>query len=225
MDKDLRESSLYKNKWGENEQLSLLRFIIMWLLVFALFFNGARLLVADYGWVTVDGRSMYQTLQHGDNLLMKKVENADDLEHGEIIVIYVGDYEECDRVAGGYLIKRLIAKEGDSVKCENEQVYVCYAGTTEWKRIDEPYAYYQDNSEVYNFDVYVVGEGEIFFLGDNRKNSTDSRYYEWREGKCHLRDRLYRSEDVVGYVPSWALKKKALFEKFFSVQEFLNKFR
>ena len=225
MNKDLRESSLYKNKWGENEQLSLLRFIIMWLLVFALFFNGARLLVADYGWVTVDGSSMCQTLQSGDNLLTKRVENADDLERGAIIVVYVGEYEECRDVQGGYLIKRLIAKEGDRVKCENEQVYILYAGEEEWRRVDEPYAYYGNPSDVYDFKEYTVGEGEIFFLGDNREYSRDSRYYEWKEGKCHLKDRLYRSEDVVGYVPDWALEKSTLFEKFFSIQDFLNKVR
>ena len=225
MSKELRESPLYKSKFEESEEVSLFRFIVIWLIVFVLLFNGARLMVSNYGWVTVDGSSMCQTLQSRDNLLTKKVENADDLERGAIIVVYVGGYEECRDVKGGYLIKRLIAKEGDKVKCENEQVYILYAGEEEWKKVDEPYAYYGNPSEVYDFKEYTVGEGEIFFLGDNREYSRDSRYYEWKQGKCHLKDRLYRSEDVVGYVPSWALEKSALFEKFFSVQHFLNKIR
>ena len=225
MNKELQESVLYKKRHETDENGDLLRFILVWLIVLALFLNAMTLLTSNFGWVTVDGSSMYKTLQNGDNLLTKKVANADGLQHGDIIVVYVGDYEECKDVTGKYLIKRLIGKAGDKVKCVDEQVYICYAGTQEWVELNEPYAYYGNSHDIYDFEEYTVGEGEIFFLGDNREYSRDSRYYEWAEGKCHLKDRLYKSEDVVSVVPKWALGKSAFFEKIFSFQQKMTKFR
>ena len=225
MNKELKKSELYKMRHEADGGGELLRFILVWLIVLALFLNAMSLLTSNFGWVTVDGSSMYKTLQNGDNLLTKKVTNADELQHGDIIVVYVGDYEECKDVAGKYLIKRLIGKEGDKIKCVEEQVYICYAGTQEWVELDEPYAYYGNSADVYDFAEYTVGEGEIFFLGDNREYSRDSRYYEWAEGKCHLRDRLYKSKDVVSVVPKWALEKSAFFEKVFAFQQKMTKVR
>lgn len=70
-------------------------------------------------------------------------------------------------------------------------------------KLYEPYAYYAYD---YGFALYEMGEGEIFFLGDNRTNSKDSRY---KEGDSHFSDRLYKATDVYGVVPDWAIKYKA----------------
>jgi len=44
----------------------------------------------------------------------------------------------------------------------------------EWQPLYEPYAYYTDRNG-YDFGEYVLQKDEVFFLGDNRNHSTDSR--------------------------------------------------
>ena len=113
----------------------------------------------------------------------------------------------------------MIAKENDKVKCENGQIYICYDGTSNWVRLEESYAYYGKGDlykSYYDFTTYTVGEGEVFFLGDNRSSagsSVDSRY---AEGKSHLKDSLYKETDIVGYVPKWSLNNKWLGNVFLS---------
>ena len=108
-----------------------------------------------------------------------------------------------------YIIKRLIAMEGDKVRCTDGQVEICYAGTTEYVVLEETYAYYFRPMEEYDFAEYLVGEGEIFFLGDNRNNSMDSRY---NEGYSHLKDSLYTFDEIYGIVPDWAVKYRKVFD-------------
>jgi signal peptidase I len=166
-----------------------------------------------YGGVVVDGASMNQTLETGDKLLMRYLKDAEELEHGDVIVVRVVDYEEFDGTNTEYLIKRLIAKEGDKVRCTDGQVEICYAGTTEYVILDEPYAYYKDdNKQLYDFAEYVVGEDEIFFLGDNRLNSCDSRYQE--ANGSHL-THLYKEDDVYGVVSDWAIENRSWLSKIF----------
>lgn len=165
----------------------------------------------NFGGVVVDGASMNQTLQSGDKLLMKYLKDVDDLEYGDVIVVKVTEYEEFKDSNTEYLIKRLIAMEGDKVRCTDGQVEICYAGTVEYVLLDEPYAYYT-NVNGYDFAEYEVGEDEIFFLGDNRNNSCDSRYKE--SGGSHL-DYLYKESDVYGVVSDWAIENRSWLSKIF----------
>ena len=213
MEKDFKKSELYQAPLGieRKEGFGIYLFIAL-AIVFALFFRVWW--TSNYGGVVVDGSSMYKTLNNGEKLLMRYVEDGEGLERGDIIVVYVGDYQECSNIEGGFLIKRLIAIEGDKVKCTDGQISICYAGTTEYVLLDEPYAYYS-NSTVYDFQgqEYEVGEGEIFFLGDNRNNSCDSRYKEF--SGSHLKNQLYKATDVYGVVPEWAIKYSDKLEKIF----------
>ena len=211
MDKDLRYSDLYQSKMGEERFSFWLYFVLLFLFVLLIFLRGWW--TENFGGVEVDGKSMMNTLQDGDKLLMRYVEDTNELQRGDIIVVYVGDYSECNTVRGGYLIKRLIAMEGDKVKCEDGQIFLCYSGSDDYVELDEPYAYYLRNSADYDFGEYTVGEGEIFFLGDNRYNSCDSRYNE--QSGSHLQGKLYKAEDVFGVVPEWAVKYANTLEKLF----------
>jgi signal peptidase I len=186
----------------------------------------------NYSGVQVSGSSMCQTLYDGEQLLMKNTDGSD-AKRGDVIVVYVGDYDEFMGTSTQYLIKRLIAVEGDVVCCKDGQIYICYAGTydettpveqLDFYPLDEPYAYYRSEESKMNYDfqnqIYVVGEAEIFFLGDNRNNSMDSRYKEMNGS--HLKG-LYRATDVYGVVPEWAMEHQEILEKIFFRSEKENK--
>ena len=149
--------------------------------------------------VEVSGDSMLNTVQSGD-LLYVKNEKA---KHGDIVIISVQNYtlEGGFHFSGKYIIKRLIATEGDTVKCEDGVVSVMYAGSDKFVPLKEPYIK-GITPDFDNNGAITVGKGEIFFLGDNRENSYDST-----EIGCLL------EEDIVGVVPKWALKIKS-FTKF-----------
>ena len=72
-------------------------------------------------------------------------------------------------------------------------MYVKAAGEEEFHSLSEPYA----KGETEDFPPVSVGKGEIYFLGDNRTVSYDSR----RLG-CYL------AEDIAGVVPDWAIAVK-----------------
>lgn len=177
-----------------------------------LFCFGLRIYwVQNFGGIVVDGASMNQTLDHGDKLLVRYTQAGVVANRGDIIIVDVRSYDECSDTE--FLIKRLIATEGDKVKCEDGNLYVCYACQTEYTFVEENYAYYYLNKMDYDFEEYVVGEGEIFFLGDNRQNSMDSRYKE--EHGSHLSDSLYKAEDIYGVVPDWAVEYKTVLKWLF----------
>lgn len=138
--------------------------------------------------VGVSGSSMEDTIHGGDILYAL---HSVDAERGDIVIIDVhGDPDfEPDTI-----IKRLIAKEGDCVKCEDGVVYVKPAGG-EYAPLDEPYT----KGVTPDFPEVAVGEGEIFFLGDHRDDSRDS---------TEVGTRLYA--DIIGVVPDWAVSIKWL---------------
>ena len=112
---------------------------------------------------TVSGDSMKNTLVDGDVLVYNKVKSP---QVGDIVVIDKGEY---------WIIKRVIAKTGDVVKISDGKLYVNDMETS----ITEDYATGELYSDVYSktFEekVWVIGENEYFYLGDNRSVSVDSR--------------------------------------------------
>ena len=209
-DKNLADSALYEERFGFKTRRANHRFYALLLAVFTLFLGLRAYWVQTFGGIVVDGPSMLQTLKNKDKLLMLYADESTKAQRGDIIVVDVRGYEECGST--DFLIKRLIAVEGDSVYCESGNLFIKYAGNTEYEKepLVENYAYYADGKSEYSFKEYVVGEGEIFFLGDNRQRSKDSRYQE--VGASHLADRLYKEEDIYGIVPEWALKYKNILE-------------
>lgn len=172
-----------------------------------------------YGFVSVDGSSMENTFVDGETLLLRYGTNA---KRGDVIVVDVRAYKEggpkenkVENPFGDteFLIKRLIAIEGDCVKCEGGVVYVRYAGTAEYVALEEDYI--KDGNS--DFGEYEVGENEIFFLGDNRRNSLDSRYNE--QAFSHL-SCLYERDDIYGVVPEWVVEHRGTMRLFFGFRLF-----
>lgn len=119
--------------------------------------------------VDVSGSSMVSTVESGDKVLVSRLSKA---QRGDIIVLDVEKYEDKHMFGAEtkMLIKRLIATEGDEVYCEDSTLYIRYANTEEFVPLHEEYV----SSTTPNFPLVTVGEGEIFFLGDNRAVSNDS---------------------------------------------------
>ena len=154
--------------------------------------------------VLVDGPSMQPTMYTGDVLLAVR---TDEIKRGDIIVID-GEKQNSN---GGYdwLIKRAIAFEGETVEIKFGRVYI------NDKQLAEPYL---SNPEVgitlpMEWEKRTIGKGEIFYLGDNRVNSSDSRYSKY--------DTCKKSQ-VVGVVREWALDVKWLSSFFFNVGKFFR---
>ncbi len=213
MNKSLSDSQLYEFRHGFKEQRLSGYLTYAILVVFILFLSLIGWWTSSFGGVVIDGSSMNQTLQDGEKLLMRYA-NGNGAKRGDIIVIYVGAYEECKDVKGQYLIKRLIATEGDKVRCQDGQIEILYAGTENWEKLNEPYAYYANYRQDYDFGEYEVGEGEIFFLGDNRSGHGSSLDSRFQEGLSHL-DKLYKETDIYGVVPNWAIKYQGLLSEIF----------
>lgn len=110
--------------------------------------------------VRVDGVSMQPTLENGEFILVNKLSYQwNEIERGDIIVFdFPLNMEE-------ELIKRVIGLAGDTVVVQNNQVFV------NDHLLNEPYI---SQAPMYSGE-WIVTEGNIFVLGDNRNNSNDSK--------------------------------------------------
>jgi signal peptidase I len=136
--------------------------------------------------------SMEPTLLIGDHILVNKflygikapfinktIIPITNPERGDIIVfIYPLDRKKD-------FIKRVIGLPGDEIRIVNNRIYI------NGKAYDDPYGVYGDNTrENKNLGPFMVPEGSLFVMGDNRDHSYDSRYW--------------------GFVPMESVKGKAM---------------
>lgn len=122
--------------------------------------------------VRVDGFSMRPTLEDGEFVLVSRMSyKFSEYERGDIVVFHfpLDPNEE--------LIKRVIGLPGDHVRVEGGQVFL------NGQLLEEAYI-----AEAPRYSgEWVVTEGFLFVLGDNRNNSNDSK--DWG---------LLPQENVVG---------------------------
>ncbi|MBQ9485371.1 MAG: signal peptidase I [Clostridia bacterium] len=163
--------------------------VVLFLLAAAVIFNNL-LFVKVY----VNGSSMYPTLKSGDIVSLSVFRTPN---YGDIVVIS-GEKEN-----GDWLIKRAIAFGGDSVKIENGKVFLKKTGETDFSELEEPYlngraiTFYPNVNNRDNVAPFVISVEKdcVFYLGDNRMNSKDSRS---EFGSC-------KKEQIVGVVSEFSL--------------------
>ena len=122
---------------------------------------------------------MEDTLSDGDNLIVDKISYRFHNPERYDVVVFPYQYEE-----DTYYIKRIIGLPGEVVNIDSDgTVYI------NGEPLDETYGTETIlNSGLASSDI-VLGEDEYFVLGDNRNNSTDSRFEQ--VGNIH-------GSDIVG---------------------------
>lgn len=145
-------------------------------LVYIIVFTGIFLLIQHFLFVmvSVDGQSMYPTLQHDDRLILNKVRSIDRFD----IVVFPAPDEPDNQY-----IKRVIGMPGDTIEYIEDDLYL------NGEYVDEPYLDHFEDEEFFAsyitgnftleslFGTETVPEGHYFVLGDNRLNSRDSRSF------------------------------------------------
>ncbi len=139
-------------------------------------------LIVTFGFqvARVDGLSMAPTLEDHDRLIVNKlVYELGDPRPGDIVMLYYPLNPE------KMFVKRVIAKEGDTVRIVDGRVYVNDVPVHD-DYVPAEFRSHDDSGPT------VVQQGYYFVMGDHRNNSSDSRHWgqvpkKYIVGKVKLR--------------------------------------
>ncbi|HKP68570.1 MAG TPA: signal peptidase I [Pyrinomonadaceae bacterium] len=148
------------------ESLRLVRDIFLIIIVFVLF--GVFAVQP----VVVEGTSMLPQLNDGERLLVNKLVyykiqsvRWGHLERGDIVVFWFP--KEPDKS----YVKRIIGLPGEMVEVRNGRVFI------NSQELKEDYLDIEHNKVLPSFPAKQVEQHYYFVMGDNRDNSSDSRYW------------------------------------------------
>ena len=115
-----------------------------------------------YNASVVDGISMMNTLHSGDRLLITRTYSEP--TRGDIVSAEVIVKGRPDRV-----LKRVAAIAGDTVEVQGDDVWVNGDPAT-WPGV------ITGSFDDFHLGPFVIPEGQVYLLGDNRPESLDSRF-------------------------------------------------
>lgn len=149
------------NIWRESKE-----WLQAFLLAIVLFFLIRTFLFAPF---IVDGESMAPTLHSGERLIVTKIVYLwGEPQRGDIVVFHATQTRD--------YIKRVIGLPGETVEIRDDRLYI------NGEEVPEPYLeeYRRKTQEAglkltEDYGPETVPEGAYFVLGDNRRNSQDSR--------------------------------------------------
>lgn len=146
-----------ENFWGE-----IIRFTIFALIIVL----PIRLFIAQP--FIVSGASMDPTFETGEYLIVDQLSyRLGNPARGEVIIFkYPKDESK-------YFIKRVIGLPGETIELEGTLVTIKNKQYPEGLKLEEPYI--TDNNEKEEYMTVTLKEGQYFVMGDNRRQSSDSR--------------------------------------------------
>lgn len=159
-----KEEQLPKEQLSNKKQSRLIREIIETVVLTALMFVVINLAVQNYD---VDGPSMEPSLHNQERIMVDKVSyHFRSPSRGDVIVFAAPPEPTLNYV------KRIIAVPGDTITIKNTDVQI--NGVS----LNEKYVNPGDQGNPYSPIIdRVVPANDYFVMGDDRKNSSDSR--EW----------------------------------------------
>lgn len=159
--RDMAKNSTLLNKKKEKKVKSMWRELLETVVSAGII---AFIIITFIGQVTVvKGASMEDTLFNRERLICNKISyRFSEPQHGDI-VIFKPPIDQNHNY-----IKRLIAVEGDKVKIVDGTVYL------NGEKLEESYIIHHSFETM---PEITIPENSFFVLGDNRNNSSDSRFW------------------------------------------------
>lgn len=155
--------------------LKMLLWEIFDIVSFLVFIGGIVLFIRFFIFnpFTVVGSSMMSTIHENDILIVDKVTpKLHWYQRGDIIVFV-------PTINQNAFVKRIVGLPGETVKLENQEVYICDYQKTDpdhCRKLDEPYLDEGvKTTAMCDITVFDVEPNTFVVLGDNRPGSTDSR--------------------------------------------------
>lgn len=163
--------------------------------------------------VEIVGSSMENTLSDGEVIYVNTKKAP---TYNDIIIIEGEKGDEED----GLIVKRYIAGGGDTVKINNGKLYLRKSGEADFSLVSEEFSKYPDNDYSSDWlvlypDGYTLVENEIFYLGDNRGISKDSR---WEDFKTCTTDQ------ILGVATNFFIKTKNLTTWYYDFKDIIRGF-
>lgn len=160
---DTNESTLAPEPKKEKAVLDIVRFSLIALIIVI----PVRTFIAQP--FIVSGASMESTFHTGEYLIVDQLSyELHPPKRGEVIVFrYPKDPSK-------FFIKRVIALPGETITIEGSTVRISNPQFPNGFILDEPYIKSMENGTTL---TEVLGEREYFVMGDNRDQSSDSRFW------------------------------------------------